>query len=147
MNSPADGGEPFVRNEAPPRNWMRAAAPGIAFRFPPDESSPIGSEARAGPQRPRHPIRSRSIAATVWHVVLVVAGTVSFGNGVYIYAKAQLAQVLLHRAWDRRATGSAVKPWPWADTHPIARLIIPARAADILVLAGASGRTLAFGPG
>ena len=148
MNIAADRGGPFVRNEAPARNWMRAAAPGIAFRFPSDESSPIGSEARADSQRSRNSIRSRSIAAIVCIVVLVVAGTVSFGNGVYIYAKAQLAQVLLHRAWDRqRATGSAVKPWPWADTHPIARLIIPARAADILVLAGASGRTLAFGPG
>jgi sortase A len=80
--------------------------------------------------------------------LLAGSGIASFGHGVYIYAKAQLAQLLLHRAWDRqRGTGSAVKPWPWADTHPVARLIVPARNADILVLAGASGRTLAFGPG
>ncbi len=44
-------------------------------------------------------------------------------------------------------TGAPVKPWPWADTHPVARLIAPAQDADVLVLAGASGRTLAFGPG
>jgi sortase A len=29
----------------------------------------------------------------------------------------------------------------------VARLLVPARHADVLVLAGASGRTLAFGPG
>ena len=51
-------------------------------------------------------------------------------------------------AWDRtRATGTASKPWPWADTHPVARLVAPGQDADVLVLAGASGRTLAFGPG
>ena len=26
-----------------------------------------------------------------------------------------------------RETGSAVKPWPWADTHPVARLVAPRR--------------------
>jgi len=93
-------------------------------------------------------IRTRRLAVFFCIILLATAGIASFGHGVYIYAKAQLAQVLLHRAWDRqRDTGAAVKPWPWADTHPIARLIVPTRDADILVLAGASGRTLAFGPG
>ncbi len=55
---------------------------------------------------------------------------------------------MLHAAWaHQREAGIAVKPWPWADTHPVARLVVPARDADVLVLAGASGRTLAFGPG
>jgi sortase A len=81
-------------------------------------------------------------------VLLACAGTASFGHGLYIHAKAQLAQVLLHAAWERtHATGIATKPWPWADTHPVARLIAPGQDADVLVLAGASGRTLAFGPG
>jgi sortase A len=81
-------------------------------------------------------------------VMLAAAGSASFGHGAYLYAKARLAQVLLHRAWDRqRDTGNAVKPWPWADTHPVARLIVARHDADVLVLAGASGRTLAFGPG
>jgi sortase A len=92
-------------------------------------------------------IRNSRIAIAIC-IILIAAGMTSFGHGVYIFAKAQLAQVLLHRAWDRqRDTGSAVKPWPWADTHPIARILVPAHEADILVLAGASGRTLAFGPG
>jgi sortase A len=80
--------------------------------------------------------------------VLAGGGLLAFGHGAYIHAKAQLAQVLLHAAWDRtRDTGLASKPWPWADTHPVARLLAPAQHADLLVLAGASGRTLAFGPG
>jgi len=40
-----------------------------------------------------------------------------------------------------------VKPWPWADTWPIARLIVPTLGIDQIVLEGAYGRTLAFGPG
>jgi sortase A len=148
MDYTADRGGPFARNEGPARNWMRAAAPGIAFRFSPDESSPIGGAARGSAARSSDSIQLRR-AVTVFCIVLLASvGIASFGHGIYIYAKAQLAQVLLHRAWDRqRDTGSAVKPWPWADTHPIARLVVPARDANVLVLAGASGRTLAFGPG
>lgn len=80
--------------------------------------------------------------------LLVVAGVWQLGGGVYIHAKALLAQYLLERAWretcggDRRAL-----PWPWADTWPVARLRAPRLGADVIVLAGASGRTLAFGPG
>jgi sortase A len=40
-----------------------------------------------------------------------------------------------------------VKPWPWADTRPVARLHVPRRSVSVLVLAGANGRTLAWGPG
>src|SRR4029079_18340805 len=81
-------------------------------------------------------------------VLLVIAGAASFGAGAYVHAKAQVAQWLLHAAWvESRDTGAPVKPWPWADMHPVARLIAPAQDADVLVLSGASGRTLAFGPG
>ena len=81
-------------------------------------------------------------------VLLVCAGIACFGNGLYIFAKAELAQALLHYAWARtQSSGAPVRPWPWADMHPMARLIVPTRDADVLVLSGASGRTLAFGPG
>ena len=80
--------------------------------------------------------------------ILALGGGLMFGEGAYIHVKAQLAQVLLERAWEReRATGAPARPWPWADTHAVARLRAPAQHADVLVLAGASGRTLAFGPG
>ena len=59
-----------------------------------------------------------------------------------------LARRLIAIAWNRSlATGAAVKPWPWADTWPVARLEAPRQGAALMVLAGTSGRTLAFGPG
>lgn len=76
--------------------------------------------------------------------VLAVWG---LGNAGYIHAKAALAQVLLRDAWERAQAGHATpRPWPWADTWPVARLTVPRLAVDQIVLAGASGRTLAFGP-
>jgi len=66
----------------------------------------------------------------------------------YIPAKAWLAQVLLELAWERRQGGQAdARPWPWADTIPLARLRQPRLGVDQIVLQGASGRVLAFGPG
>jgi len=77
-----------------------------------------------------------------------VLGTWELGRGAWIYAKAQLAQYLLQRAWARASHGDpAAKPWPWADTWPVARLRVPAHGIDLIVLTGVSGRTLAFGPG
>ncbi|HEY5627570.1 MAG TPA: sortase, partial [Nitrospira sp.] len=81
-------------------------------------------------------------------VCLVVVGLWQVGEGSWIYAKAGLAQLLLQRAWSRTLAGElAVKPWPWADTWPIARLVVLTHGIDQIVLEGAYGRTLAFGPG
>jgi sortase A len=53
----------------------------------------------------------------------------------------------LHHAWgETQATGMPVKPWPWADTYPIARLLAPAHDVDLVVVAGAAKATLALGP-
>ena len=85
---------------------------------------------------------------TVGALLLAVASAIHLGQGAYIYAKAQLAQLLLERAWQRALAGEAApKPWPWADTWPVARLEAPALGVELFVLAGSSGRTLAFGPG
>lgn len=86
--------------------------------------------------------------------VALIAGSVLFlGKGAWIIAKAQLAQVLLARAWEAtQAAGTAsgeaaaVKPWPWADTWPVARLRVPRLEVDAIVLAGGSGEAMAFGP-
>lgn len=79
---------------------------------------------------------------------LLCFGFWQLGQGTYIPAKAWLAQELMQRAWMHTATGtSRVSPWPWADTWPVARLIARAGEVDLIVLAGGSGRTLAFGPG
>jgi len=81
-------------------------------------------------------------------VMLASAGAILFGQGVYIHAKAMLAQVLLQRAFAQSvATGRAVKPWPWADTWPEARITVPRIGVSAVVLAGSSGQALAFGPG
>jgi sortase A len=70
------------------------------------------------------------------------------GAGAAIALKAAVAQQLLHAAWQRTQAGEReVRPWPWADTWPVARLLAPAQNVDLIVLEGASGRILAFGPG
>lgn len=80
--------------------------------------------------------------------LLLVVGVWQISQGFYIHAKAMLAQVLLERAWAQTLDGKQkVAPWPWADTWPIARLQVPRLNVDMIVLAGDSGRTLAFGPG
>ena len=81
-------------------------------------------------------------------VTLVFLGLWQTGSGVWIYVKANLAQVLLQQAWAGTLAGQRdVRPWPWADTWPIARLVVPSLGIDQIVLEGAHGRTLAFGPG
>jgi sortase A len=73
---------------------------------------------------------------TVGALLLAVASAIHLGQGAYIYAKAQLAQVLLERAWQRALAGEAApKPWPWADTWPVARLEAPALGVDLFVCA------------
>ena len=73
-------------------------------------------------------------------VVFVAIGTWQFGQGAWIYVKAQLAQYLLQHAWVRTINGEHnVKPWPWADTWPLARLYVPHYGVDLIALAGASG--------
>ena len=79
---------------------------------------------------------------------LLVAGLLLFGQGLWIQAKAVLAQILLERAFAQTlATGQPVKPWPWADTWPVARVEVPRLGKSAIVLHGSSGQALAFGPG
>lgn len=95
--------------------------------------------------RRRHPLK-RGLGALA--VALAAIACWQFGQAGYIHAKAWLAQGLIARAWARTLTGEArVRPWPWADTWPVAHLSAPGRGADLYVLAGADGRAIAFGPG
>ena len=87
-----------------------------------------------------------------WTRIAIVAvaalGLWQVASGTYIHAKAWLAQRLIASAWARTLEGEReVKPWPWADTWPIARLQMIDKDVDLYVLADASGRSLAFGPG
>lgn len=81
---------------------------------------------------------------------LLLACGIWMGAGAGLsLGKAWLAPILIEKAWARaRAgeTGDALKPWPWADTEPAARLIFPTLGRDRIVLDGATGRSMAFGP-
>lgn len=80
--------------------------------------------------------------------VLFCVGLGFTGKASYIHAKAILAGYLLRTSWQETLEkGDRVKPWPWADTWPVARMIIPEHKIDLVVLEGASGNVLAFGPG
>ncbi|WP_345292156.1 class GN sortase [Kangiella marina] len=81
-------------------------------------------------------------------VALLTISLVAFGQAGYIKAKAILAQHLLSNAWEQTLKdGKPHKPWSWADTYPVAKLEAPSQNVEQIVLAGASGRNLAFGPG
>jgi sortase A len=81
-------------------------------------------------------------------VAVATLGVWQIASGAYIHAKAWLAQQLIASAWTRTLNGEhEVKPWPWADTWPIARLQLIDKDINLYVLADASGRSLAFGPG
>lgn len=65
-----------------------------------------------------------------------------------IHVKARLAPLLIERAWARSmAMGAQIKPWPWADTWPVAQLSVPELGITRYVLAGTHGASLPFGPG
>ena len=79
---------------------------------------------------------------------LTLAASLCLMAGLWIPAKAWLAQQLLDKAWAETDAGlGQEKPWPWADTWPIARLTLPRQGKSFVVLEGASGQSLAFGPG
>ncbi len=97
----------------------------------PAESSPLGARV----------LRGLAVLA------FVVAGACLLQSAA-IAGKAWLGQRLLERAWQHTLAGHPpVRPWPWADTHPVARLRVPRLGIDEFVLSGATGRTLAWGPG
>lgn len=91
-------------------------------------------------------IQNRTVAATsALRMGLFIAALYFIFDGFYIKAKAQYAQYLIANSWsDYMKTGIPSKPWPWADTYPIAKLEMYQQTQYIL--AGASGRNLAFGP-
>ncbi len=76
-------------------------------------------------------------------------GVQQLSNASYIQGKAHFAQYLIGRAWEQSTAsgGLPTKPWPWADTWPVAKLNIPHQSLQLYVLAGATGNALAFGPG
>lgn len=99
---------------------------------------------KASPGRPvRRAWRRRLVAAAV-----ALFGLFLLGDGLYIKAKASVAQILLERAWaDTLETEQPVRPWAWIDTWPVARVSVPRLNRSAIVLHGTSGQAMAFGPG
>lgn len=154
----ADRGGSFGRSsvDALLRAERAGAAPGVDACGPgpgfdaglaPAESSPIGN--RAAPRR----VFAGSLHALprVHRIAIAVFGLLACAfaaQAAWVHAKATLGQWLLVHAWQRTLAGDAqARPWPWADTWPVARLQVPGRPVDLIVLAGANGQTLAWGPG
>lgn len=92
-------------------------------------------------------LRTRRLLAAPAAALLLALAAWQLGGAAWIHAKAALAQHLIASSWEGTKKDGAKRPWPWADTHPVARLTVPSRGISLYVLAGASGRSLAFGPG
>jgi sortase A len=93
---------------------------------------------------PRLSAVEKAIAVAI--AILAIYGAVLISDGIYIKAKAQLSQFLLARAFAAELRGEDAKPWPWADFTTEARVSAPRLGKNAIVLAGASGEALAFGP-
>lgn len=98
---------------------------------------------------------ARSLS-TIIMVLLFSASLWQLAAANWIQGKAIVAQQLLNSSWnktlsDSKSTDSPKpaihKPWPWADTWPVAKLIVPQYDIEQIILAGDSGSSLAFGPG
>jgi sortase A len=76
--------------------------------------------------------------------LFLALGLALLGQGMWIPIKAQLAQVLLARAWAQTLQGNAAPPWPGADTTAVAELSFAGKS--FVVLSGGSGQALAFAP-
>lgn len=104
--------------------------------------------------RPRNQGEGRAPKGVVWRALpklliaaLLASGTALTAKAVYIPIKAEVAQVLLARAYDAsRTTGAPVKPWSWADTAPVAQISVARLGVREIVLSGGSGEAMAFGP-
>jgi sortase A len=83
----------------------------------------------------------------VLSILCIMGATAMLGKSCWITLKAEVAQILLHKAFVQSvASGENVKPWGWADTWPIAQIKIPRLDAEAIVLTGATSEALAFGP-
>ncbi|BAV64840.1 class GN sortase [Sphingobium cloacae] len=89
----------------------------------------------------------RRVLPTILLTALCLLGLTLMARGAIVPIKAWAAQILLDRAFDQSlARHQPVKPWPWADTAPAARIAVPRLGVSQVVLSGGSGQAMAFGP-
>ncbi len=97
---------------------------------------------------PARGLRERAArAASLLGALLLFGGAVLAGRALYLRGKAELAALLIRKAYEETLrTGRETPPWPWADTFPVGRLEVPELSREWIVLEGTSPRNLAFGP-
>ena len=87
----------------------------------------------------------RALAAATL-ALLALGGAWQLALGAWIPVKAALAQVLLEQAWRRTLAGEVrARPWPWADTWPVAALEVGGERLIVLADAGLQDVCRAFG--
>ncbi|WP_226702136.1 class GN sortase [Microbulbifer elongatus] len=85
--------------------------------------------------------------ATWLSALCFAIGLWQLGGSAWLLFKAEVAQYLISDSWQHQlASGQTQKPWPWADTWPVAQLKL-GEEKPLTVLHGTSGQALAFGPG
>jgi sortase A len=88
----------------------------------------------------------KTVALFLVAILLSLAGW-QLGRAGLIAGKAWAAPVLIEWSWDHRENNKMPeKPWPWADSYPVARLDVAGDNITRFVLAGDNMRNLAFGP-
>jgi len=94
--------------------------------------------------------------STIIIVLLFCTSLWQLAAANWIQGKAIVAQQLLNSSWNKTLANTEPvdthtpvfhRPWPWADTWPVAKLIVPHYGIEQIILAGDSGSSLAFGPG
>lgn len=111
--------------------------------------SPVGEE--KGIFRTQNATKHASLVA----ITILAAGLILTGYGLMIPIKAWMSVHLLDRAWARVLAGEDdVRPWPWMDSEPVARLFVTRKdrtsgndGPSFVVMRGVSGSVLAFAPG
>ncbi|MBQ4832009.1 class GN sortase [Pseudoalteromonas sp. MMG010] len=81
-------------------------------------------------------------------LAFALLGISLFAHGFYMQGKAWLAQRLIEQAWEQALVKprTKVKPWFYADSYVTGQVNWPTREKKLTLLAGATGRNLAFAP-
>jgi len=79
---------------------------------------------------------------------LLITGSLLCLHASWLPAKALLSEQLISYSWHQTIDlQQKIKPWPWADTYPIAELSFLRLNKSIVVLNGGDPTTLAFSAG
>ena len=79
---------------------------------------------------------------------LILTGSLVCLHASWLPVKAWLSQQLISYSWQQSIDlQQKIKPWPWADTYPIAELTFERLNKRVVVLNGGDPSTLAFSAG